>query len=438
MSNQGKPLQDATAVDKARNVLTTTADIAVTNARATVAARRARRGGRAPSGADLTAYDPLDPAVIADPYPAYRRLLDGGPVAYNPRRDLYVVSHYEAVRAAARADGALSSAQGITRTRVNLPLLITTDRPDHTRLRRLALPAFTRPSLQRWHPVIDGLAADLVADLAAAPGADAVSRLAVPMPVRIIAHILGVPPEDQDDFRRWSDGIIEGFQLELGRDLPARFARTVTALLRLNGYLQRQIRSGRLMDGVLGDLHGTNEEGGITGEELFWFAVLLLVAGNETTTNLLSTMLLTLSRDPEQYELLRERPELVPSAIEEQLRYSSPIQGFYRTAVADHQIGPATIPAGSRVLLLFGAANRDPRQFPDPDAFDVQRDAAGHLAFGSGIHLCLGAHLARAEGQAVLRELIDRVSRVEVTGPYAWNTNSALRGLSRLPVTLTS
>ncbi|QKG18715.1 cytochrome P450 [Actinomadura verrucosospora] len=427
-----------TGTDKARILLATTAEIAVTNGRAAITARRHQRSRGLPPGVEPTTYDPLDRAVIADPYPAYRQLLAGGPVAYNKRRDLYVISHYEAVREAARADTALSSAEGITRARVRLPMMITMDRPRHTRLRRAVLPGFTKPALQRWNPTIDALAADLVDGLRAAPGADMVGRLAVPLPVRIIAHVLGIPPEHQDVFRTWSDWIVEGFQLELRPDLPMRFGRSVRGLLRLSAYLQRQLDSGRLLegDGVLGRLQRDTADGTISAEELFWFTTLLLVAGNETTTNLLSTMFLTLAEHPEQYGLLRERPELVTAAVEEQLRFSSPIQGFYRTATTDYQIGDAVIPARSRVLLLFGAANRDPRQFTDPDVFDVTRPPSQHVAFGSGIHLCLGAHLARAEGQAVLRHLLETTGRVEVTGRPVWNTNSALRGLHHLPVTL--
>ncbi|MBW8481794.1 cytochrome P450 [Actinomadura parmotrematis] len=427
-----------TRTDKMRTIMVSATEMAVVNGRAAAAARRRRRSGALPRGIAETAYDPLDPAVIADPYPAYRRLLADGPVAYNRRRDLYVISHHEAVREAARADAALSSAQGITRFRVALPMMITMDRPDHTRLRRTALPAFTRPALQGWNPTMERLSAELVGGLRGAPGADAVARLAVPMPVRMIAHILGVPAEHQAMFRTWSDAIVEGFELEFGPRLPVQFTRTTRSLLKLSGYLDRQIRSGALTrgDGILGRILAAPGEDRLSGEDLFWFTTLLLVAGNETTTNLLSTMLLTLARHPEQYALLRRRPELVPAAIEEQLRYSSPIQGFYRTAVQDHTVGDATIPAGSRVLLLFAAANRDPRRFDAPDAFDVERDASGHVAFGSGIHLCLGAHLARAEGQAVLRELVAGTERIEVTGAPVWNTNSALRGLARLPVAL--
>jgi cytochrome P450 len=178
------------------------------------------------------------------------------------------------------------------------------------------------------------------------------------------------------------------------------------------------------------------EEGALDATEVFWFSLLLLVAGNETTTNLLGNLLHTLASVPAMWDELRRDPALVPGAIEESLRHDSPIQGFFRTTVADYRVHDAEIPAGDRVLLLFGAANRDPRHYTDPDAFRMDRGAADHMAFGSGIHLCLGAHLARLETAAVLRELAHRVRRLEPAGEPVRGTNPILRGMAALPLTL--
>ena len=208
--------------------------------------------------------------------------------------------------------------------------------------------------------------------------------------------------------------------------------------IKLNYYMADQFERLRREPGddVLSSLIASSDEGQLTPNELFWFAFMLLVAGNETTTSLLGTMALSFARHPDQYARVREDPDLVPSAVEESLRHGSPIQGLYRTASADHAVGDAFIPAGGRVLLLYGAANRDPRQYADPDTFDVARNPTDHVAFGSGIHFCLGAHLARLEGQVVLRELIERVSAIELTGEPRWNENPSVRGLARLPVRL--
>jgi cytochrome P450 len=165
--------------------------------------------------------------------------------------------------------------------------------------------------------------------------------------------------------------------------------------------------------------------------------MLLLLAGNETTTNLLGGMFDTMAKNPKSYDRLRAAPDLIPMAIEEQLRFSSPVQNLYRTARTDYPVGDVTIPAGARVLLSFGAANRDPRVFDDPDVFRVDRNPTQHIAFGFGAHLCLGAQLTRMEGQAVLRELTTRVSRISIDGDTRWSTNSSLRGPAHLPVRLT-
>ena len=152
---------------------------------------------------------------------------------------------------------------------------------------------------------------------------------------------------------------------------------------------------------------------------------------------MLSTLFLTLAERPDQLDLMRQRPDLIGSAVEEQLRYASPVQSFYRTARVDYPVGSAVIPRGARVLLAWGAANRDPRQFDDPDVFRAERNPTGHVAFGSGVHLCLGAQLARMEGQAVLREIVENIERIEVVGTPTWTTNPNLRGLTRMDVALT-
>jgi cytochrome P450 len=199
-----------------------------------------------------------------------------------------------------------------------------------------------------------------------------------------------------------------------------------------------QLEHGGLKDSdtVLGRLVNENAEGSITDDDLFAFALLLLAAGNETTTNLLGGMFDTLARNPEQYDLIRENPELIPMAVEEQLRYSSPIQHLYRYTVADYTVGEVTIPKGSRVLMSYGAANHDPRVFEDPDVYKADRNPRMHVAFGYGAHMCLGAPLARLEAQAVLRELVQHVTRIEAVSETTWSTNASLRGPVRLQVKL--
>ncbi|MEW5808761.1 MAG: cytochrome P450 [Actinomycetota bacterium] len=199
-----------------------------------------------------------------------------------------------------------------------------------------------------------------------------------------------------------------------------------------------ELAHGGLKDSgtALGRLVNENTEGTVTDDELFSFAMLLLAAGNETTTNLLGGMFDTFTRNPEQYRIIRENPNLFPMAVEEQLRYSTPIQHLYRNTVQDYAVGGVTIPAGSRVLMSFGAANCDPSVFDNPDDYVADRNPRMHVAFGYGAHMCIGAPLARLEAQAVLRELVENVARVEALGDTTWSANASLRGQVHLRVKL--
>lgn len=410
---------------------------------ATNMAREARHRSRQrpiPPNIEITTFDPFDPVTAADPYAHYRELLAGGPVHYNPRRGIFTLSRYADVRAAARADHALSSADGVTYGRVRLPVLLTTDAPAHTRMRKQAMPGFTRGALESWQPMVDHLAHELVAGLLAQSPADVVSTLAVPMPMGIIAHILGVGEEDQSAFRKWSNDTVRIADINISGAGLRQIVPTLRGFRQLHSFFTTRLGRGELLgeDTVLGRLARHTDDGRLSFEEMFFIAVLLLLAGNETTTNMLSTLFLTLAQRPDQLQLLGECPELIGSAIEEQLRFASPIQSFYRTTRVDYPVGQAVIPANSRVLLIWGAANRDPRQFEDPDTFHAERNPTGHVAFGSGVHLCLGAQLARMEGQAVLREIVNSVDKIEVIGTPRWTTNPNLRGLTEMTVRLTS
>jgi cytochrome P450 len=389
--------------------------------------------------ADITAYDPLDARTAAQPHEAYRRLHAGARVQYNPKRRVWILSRLDDVRAAARHDANLSSADGPMLTRIRTPILVSLDGDEHARQRRQVLPAFTKAALDSWRPLIDRLAAETVDDVLANPGCDVMQRLAIPMPVRLIAQLLGVPDTDVDDFRRWSEASVQITDLEL----TARGARKLAGSLRgswaMHRYFTAQFAVGGLKgsDTILGRLLAENEAGSLPDRELFYFAMILLLAGNETTTNLLGGMFDTLAANPEQYDALRGNHDLVPMAVEELLRYLSPAQNVYRTALNDYRVGDTTIPAGARIMLSLGAANRDPLAFDEPDAFRVDRNPSQHMTFGFGAHLCIGAQLTRMEAQAVLRELVTRVSRISVVGEPQWSTNSLLRGPTRLAVRLT-
>ena len=392
-----------------------------------------------PKRVPITDFDPFDAATAADPYPHYPALLAGERVRYNPKRDIYILSRYDDVRAAARDDDALSSAGGVTFARLQLPFLPTSDPPRHTRMRKQLLPDFTRGALEPRRAMIDQLARELVVGLSTRTPTDVVSAVAAPMPMRTITHILGVPGRDQAAFRHWSNQTARVTDVNLSVSGLLSLAQSFNGFRHLHAFFTDTLRHDGLLSAqsVLGKLALNAKRGWLSDEELFFFALFLLLAGSESTAHLLSTLFLTLADYPDQFTLLARRPDLIPSAIEEQLRFASPIQNVYRTARVDYRVGAAVIPAGARVLLVWGAANRDPRHYDDPDVFRADRNPAGHLAFGSGIHLCAGAQLARMQGQAVLREIVNNIDRIEVVEPPTWSTTANLRGLTRLQVSVT-
>jgi cytochrome P450 len=404
------------------------------------AVRTRRLGYRGWIGAVNTDYDPLDPATAAQPHAAYEALHRGGRLHYNPRRSTFVLHRLDDVRAALRDTDQVTSSQGVTRIRMVADLVVVTDGDEHTRLRKQVQPAFTKKALDSWGEIIDSHAAELVDDMINNPGADVVERLTIPMPVRVIAAMIGVPDNDVPHFRRWSDENCRLVDFTPTLKGVVNAARSMRAAVTLRRYFLEHLAAGDLKGSntVLGRLLDHSSEGELSDDELFYIAILLLIAGNETTTNLLGGMFDTLARNPDQYDMIRADPDLIPMAIEEHLRYTSPVQNLHRYTHAPYPVGDVTIPSGSRVLISFGAANRDPLAFDEPDTFRADRNPRTHVGFGYGAHMCLGAPLARMEAHAVLRELVNRVSRISATGSTTWSTNSSLRGPTRLPVVLYS
>ena len=403
------------------------------------AVKTRRRGYSGWTGAINTDYDPMDRATAAQPFDAYRALHKGGRVHYNPKRATWILCRHEDVRAALRDTDAVTSTQGVTRLKISAPVLVLADGEEHARLRKQVQPGFSRGAMASWQAMTDQLAKELVADVLANPGCDVVQRLTIPMPMRMIAHILGIPDGDVQQFRHWSEAGMHIVDFEPTMHGFVRSAKAIGSVASLQRYFMRQFAAGRLKgsDTVLGRLLAHNDDGALTDDQLFLITMLLLIAGNETTTNLLGGMFDTLARNPAQFELIRTNPDLVPMAVEEQLRYSSPIQNLYRYTRADYRVGDVLIPSGSRILLSFAAANRDPLVFESPDEYRADRNPRSHLAFGYGAHMCIGAPLARMEGQAVLRELITQASKVSLAGETTWSTNTSLRGPTHLPIHLT-
>ena len=317
-------------------------------------------------------------------------------------------------------------------------MMLTSDPPDHERMRRLVAPHFTRRAVERWRPRIEQIADRALDRLIPDPGADAVAELAVPLPVLVIAEMLGFPSEDAPRLRRLSDGLVAGFEADGPVVTLVRGVGVQRGVVALHRYVRAAVRERRRAPGddVLSLLIGSRSEGALDDDELFWFVVMLLVAGNETTTNLIAALLVALADDPAGYARVRSEPALDPAVVEEALRWSSPIQGMYRTAVRPYLDGDDVVPEGARALLFFAAANRDPQRYPEPDRFVVDRNPTDHLAFGWGIHYCLGAHLARLEAAVVLERLRARVAAIEPVAAPVWSSNPTLRGPTRLALRL--
>lgn len=410
--------------------------IAEMNVSAAIRTRRRGYGGW--TGAINTDYDPLDPHTAAQPFATYRALHRSGRVHCNPKRSTWILHRLEDVRDALRDTERVTSAEGVTRVKVTAPMMVLTDGEQHSQLRKRIQPAFTTGALESWKVKVDQLATEAVANVLAHPGCDVVDNLAIPMPITVIAQILGIPDRDMKNFRRWSVDTVRILDVSATPGAVAGAAKSLLATSALRRYFLRQFAAGGLKGSgtVLGRLIEDTDNGQMTDAELSSAALLLLVAGNETTTNLLGGMFDTLARNPEQYQAIRANPDLIPMAVEEQLRFTTPIQNLYRYAVADYHVGEVTIPRGSRILLSFGAANRDPLVFDDPDEFRADRNPHMHVAFGYGAHICLGAPLARMEAIAVLRELVTNVSEIRALSDTTWSTNSTLRGPTHLPVRL--
>ncbi|MFH8622908.1 cytochrome P450 [Streptomyces vietnamensis] len=376
----------------------------------------------------------------ANPYPYYAKLREAGPVHEVRMPDGYqfwlVVGHEEG--RAALTDPRLAKSPSVIGVRppeediIGVHLLAA-DAPDHTRLRRLVTAEFTGRRVESLRPRIERLTHDLADAMEPAGRADLVDAYAFPLPITVICELLGVPAEDRETFRGWSNELVN----------PTGERGILDALEGFGGYLDELIEDKRAAgpaDDLLSGLIAARAEDGdrLSGPELRAMAYLLLIAGHETTVNLISNTVRNLLTHPEQLAALRADPSLLDGAIEESLRYDGPVEtGTFRFTADPVTIGDTVIPAGQTVLVAIGALDRDPARFPEPDRFDIRRDTRGHLAFGHGIHYCLGAPLARLEGRIALRTLLDRFPRLELdpeAEPWEWLQGLLMRGVRHLPV----
>ena len=390
-------------------------------------------------------FNPMDPEFVADPYPTYHRLRTEDPVHHCPL-GFWVLTRYDDVVAALRdprlAKEAIAS---FVAARFGAPVpamglsMLDRDPPDHTRLRGLVSKAFTPRVVEGLRPRIQQIVDGLLDGVTGRRSMDLIEEFAYPIPVIVICEMLGVPVEDHERFKGWSLDIARGLDLvwlgpesEVGR-------RSIAARQALAEYFRGLIAQRRAAprNDLLSGLIAAEEAGDKLNEiELLATCILLLIAGHETTVNLIGNGMLALLRHRDQLERLRREPGLIGTAVEELLRFDGPVQRTARIPSEDVVVGGRTIAKGEMVMPFIGAADRDPAQFPSPDRLDIGRTDNRHIAFGWGIHFCLGAPLARIEGQIAINTLVGRLPKLELaTAQPEYRQSLTLRGLKALPIT---
>jgi len=397
-------------------------------------------------------FNPLRKALRADPHPFYRGLRERDPIHRSRAADGWVLSRHRDVQAVL-GDRRFSAderhlrrwpAMMRRREHAGLPdpyaedraSMLRVDAPDHTRLRGLVSKAFTPRAVEHMRPRVQTLVDELLGRFEPGQPMELVGDFASPLPVTIIAEMLGVPAGDRDRFRAWSDEVIR----TLGDGSLDDRLRAEAAMQELGGYLvavaEERRRTPR--EDLLTGLVRAEERGSqLSDGELATLCVLLLVAGNETTTKLIGNAVVALLRNPEQLALLRAEPKRIAGAVDELLRYDGPVQLTSRMVLEDEDFAGCRFRRGQQLVLLLAAANRDPEAFPDPERLDVTRENVRHLAFGHGAHFCLGAQLARLETAHALEGLLARFPGLRFgDAPVAWGDNTVLRGPTRLPLAL--
>lgn len=374
-----------------------------------------------------------------NPYPMYDQIRSGSPVLHDPRADLWMIFDYEGVKRALHDHDAFSSAVSPPGTQTSR-WLVFCDPPRHTKLRALLQRAFSPRVVASLEPRIRELSLELLAPALERGEMDLALDYAVPLPMLVIAEMLGMPSAHRPQLIRWSELILAlSHTVSGGEAGDAAVNEFAAATAEMSAYLAGLIEARRAapQDDLLTRLVEAEVDGErLTEDEILGFFQLLLVAGTETTTNLINNAILCFVEHPSEHARLAQAPELLPTAIEEVLRYRSPVQWMFRVTTRDVQVHGHRIPAGKLVLPVIGSANRDPKQFRDADRFDVGRDPNPHIAFGHGIHFCLGAPLSRLEARIALSELLGRARGLTLASDTPWEPRKALHvhGPIRLPV----
>lgn len=396
---------------------------------------------------ELTLSRLLDPEVLADPYPLYRRLQTEKPVHWDPYLHAWVVTRYtDVVRVLTEfsAERTFTPSQlsqmGLSRLNpiadVMVKQMLFMDPPMHTRLRALCSAAFTPGRVERLRSHVQEITDRLIGAVATSGHMDLIGDLAAPLPAIITAEMLGVPTEDHEQLKDWS----ATFAMMLGnfQHNPDFIPRVIDAVDNMTEYFRARIRNRRadMREGLVNALLMAEVDGDrLSEEEVVANCIVTMVGGQETTTNLIGNGMLTLLRNPTVMQELRADESLIPCAVEELLRFESPSQHTARLAPDNVEVGGKDIAKRQAVIAVMAAANRDPERFPEPDRIDVRRRDNRHVAFGWGPHFCFGAALARIEGQIAFSSLLRHLQDIELDSPTVqWRCNLGLRGLTALPI----
>lgn len=387
----------------------------------------------------MSQYDILAPDVRNDPYPFYARLRDEAAAVQVDPLGLYLVTRYDDVVDVLKRTDEFSSTGNQRTTGGELfggmtpATIITSDNPTHNRLRSILHKRFTPRRVASLQTRVEDLTQGLLANIRQENEFDLVTDFTIPLPVIVIAEMLGIESERFEDFKLWSNALMllmNGAKGEKEGELRVVMGEFAQYLMGMADH-----RRSHPAEDLIGTLVEAEKQPDlISAPEVLGYCVLLLAAGNETTTNLIGGMTLALLQNPDQLALLRSRPDLLENAVEEGLRYCSPVQGLFRKTTCDTYVDDVAIPKGSEVMVCYASANRDPGHFDNPDRFDITRNSKGHLAFGLGLHFCLGANLARREARVAMERLLPLLEEVEPTfDQVEWVDSWFLRGPKSLP-----
>ena len=377
------------------------------------------------------AIDLYSDEAIRDPHPLYRAIRDRAPAVWLPAHEVWAIGRYDDVRAALRADSVLVSGRGVAlNDLVNGQPAVTTLTSDgdvHRRRRAVVIRPMLPSALADVRATIERLATEVVADLVTRDAFDGVADFARHLPVAVVSHLVGLPEAGRERMLDWAKATFD----VLG-PWNDRAQAAVGPFLEMTKYATNLARDALLPGGFAARMFAAAEAGELAAEDVRGLLIDYIAPSLDTTILGTGSLLYLLGRHRDQYDRVRSEPEAIPAAVHEALRYESPVRAFTRHAAEEYDAGGIPIPKGDRVLILYGAANRDERRYPDPDRFDVTRDARDHVAFGYGVHRCAGGFLAQLEMESLLRALATRVRRIEVGEP-TWLASNVLRGYASFP-----